>query len=332
MAPGTGTTQLVASTLRRATASRQRACRAKPRSIDSIEFPSGRGPARLNMCPRASRWTRRPSRSSSVSRSSAYSVVPVTSAAPIRPAASISAGKCPALARITPSRSSGRSAAVSTSLAPVTVTMMSASATARGRLLGPAQQMRVRAVQVPGVHLAVLGRRPDDGDALGPQPVHRVRLGGVEVAGRDQPGPSVAQREQQGYRLGLQVDAGADGQAVERAGPPALVRDAPQQPAVLADPVDARGNHLVSLPSEPYAARHTVVRPSAWTCQRTPGHDRFRAGIYFRTQAPVLPVRPSAMARRCPGQLEALYLRGRPGGGRTRPRHGPRLGHLPRLP
>lgn len=70
----------------------------------------------------------------------------------------------------------------------------------------------------------------------------------------------------------------------------------------------------------------------AWTSQRAPGHDHLRAGIYFRTQAPVLPVRPSAVARRCPGQLEALHLHGRPGGGRTGPRHGPRLGDLPRLP
>src|SRR5262249_46983327 len=65
---GTGTTQLAASTWRRATASRQRACSAKPRSIDSMELPSGRGPARLNMCPRASTWIRLPSVSSSVSR------------------------------------------------------------------------------------------------------------------------------------------------------------------------------------------------------------------------------------------------------------------------
>ncbi|HTQ89340.1 MAG TPA: hypothetical protein VMK84_07580, partial [Streptosporangiaceae bacterium] len=72
--------------------------------------------------------------------------------------------------------------------------------------------------EVAGVHPAVLGRLAGDGDAFGPQPLDRVRLGGVQVAGRDEPGPSVAQRQQQRHRLGLQVDAGADGQAVERAG------------------------------------------------------------------------------------------------------------------
>jgi hypothetical protein len=55
MRPGTGTTQLVASTLRLAGASRHRAWKANPRSIDSMEFPSGRGPARLNICPREMR-------------------------------------------------------------------------------------------------------------------------------------------------------------------------------------------------------------------------------------------------------------------------------------
>jgi len=65
---------------------------------------------------------------------------------------------------------------------------------------------------------------------------------------------------------------------------------------------------------------------------RPPGHDRFRAGVNFRTQAPVLPVRPSAVAWWRSGQLEALHLRGSPGRGRTRPRHGPRVGNLPRLP
>jgi len=38
------------------------------------------------------------------------------------------------------------------------------------------------------------------------------------------------------------------------------------------------------------------------------------------------------MARPGPGELEALRLRGSPGGSRTRPRHGSRLGVLPYLP
>ena len=59
---GTGTTACPPPSDPAATASRQRACRANPRSIDSMELPSGRGPARLAMCPRASRWNRRPSR------------------------------------------------------------------------------------------------------------------------------------------------------------------------------------------------------------------------------------------------------------------------------
>ena len=45
---GTGTTQSAGPTSPRATASRQRAWSAKPRSIDSIEFPSGRGPGEVD--------------------------------------------------------------------------------------------------------------------------------------------------------------------------------------------------------------------------------------------------------------------------------------------
>ena len=67
------------------------------------------------------------------------------------------------------------------------------------------------------------------------------------------------------------------------------------------------GLHLCLGDMDPPRAP-TGPRP-AWTSQRAPGHDHLRAGIYFRTQAPVLPVRPSAVARRCPGQLEALHLR-----------------------
>src|SRR5580704_19061394 len=37
----------------------------------------------------------------------------------------------------------------------------------------------------------------------------RVRLGGIEVPGRDEPGPSVAQRQQERHGLGLEVNAGA---------------------------------------------------------------------------------------------------------------------------
>jgi molybdopterin-binding protein len=44
------------------------------------------------------------------------------------------------------------------------------------------------------VHLAVPGRAADDGDFFRPQGLDRVGLGGVEVPGRDEPGPSVAQR------------------------------------------------------------------------------------------------------------------------------------------
>ncbi len=73
-------------------------------------------------------------------------------------------------------------------------------------------------------------------------------------------------------------------------------------------------------------------RPRGRMTRPSPGHDHFRAGVDFRKQARVLPVRPSAVARRRPGQLEALPLRARPRGGRTRPRHGPRLGVLPHLP
>jgi hypothetical protein len=82
--------------------------------------------------------------------------------------------------------------------------------------------------------------------------------------------------------------------------------------------------------------QRTTTRPGPHRPGRTemppPGHDRFRASIYFRTQAPVLPVRSSTVARPRPGQLEALRLHGGPGGSRTRPRHGPRLGVLPHLP
>ena len=38
------------------------------------------------------------------------------------------------------------------------------------------------------------------------------------------------------------------------------------------------------------------------------------------------------MVRKYMRELEAVHLRARPGGSRTRPRHGPRLGDLPCLP
>jgi hypothetical protein len=53
-------------------------------------------------------------------------------------------------------------------------------------------------------------------------------------------------------------------------------------------------------------------RPAGRMTRPSSGHDHFRAGVNFRKQARVLPVRPPAVARRCPGQLEALHLRARP--------------------
>ena len=140
---------------------------------------------------------------------------------------------------------------------------------ARGRLLGPADQLAVGLLQVPGEQVPavvqdqvrlggqdlaqvavvlprVLGGVADHGNAFRPQEPHRVRLGGIEVPGRDQPGPAVAQGQDQRHRLGLQMDAGADGQPLEWPRPGKLRRDAPQQLTMFADPVDARRNHLVS--------------------------------------------------------------------------------------
>ena len=134
---------------------------------------------------------------------------------------------------------------------------------ARGRLLGPADQPVVGTLKVPGEQVAavvqdqvrlgrqdlaqvpvvlpgVLGGLADHGDALGAQQAHRVRLGRVEVPGRDDPGAAVAQGQDQRRRLGLQVDAGTDRQASERPRPRELRRDVTQQPAVLPHPVDAR--------------------------------------------------------------------------------------------
>ena len=142
---------------------------------------------------------------------------------------------------------------------------------ARGRFLGSAEQPLVGAVEVPGeqvpavvqdqvrlrrqhlvevtgVYLAVPGRAADNGDALRPQGLDRVGLGGIEVPGRDKPRSSVAQRQQERHGLGLEMNAGADGQAVERARLPELRRDRPQQLAVLPNPIDPCGNHLVSHP------------------------------------------------------------------------------------
>ncbi len=100
----------------------------------------------------------------------------------------------------------------------------------------------------------------------------------------------------------------------------------PASPSSSKSPSSSRSpNGPVNAPAPGQA------RPAGLRC-RPPGHDHFRASIYFRTQAPVLPVRSSAVARPRPGQLEALHLRGGPGGSRTRPRHGPRLGVLPHLP
>src|SRR6266516_5244001 len=119
MAPGTGTTQLVASTLRRATASRHRACRAKPRSIDSIEEGFDRAlPDRvLVLCELLDR------------------------------AVVDDQDRPPELAaeRLEPHP-------------------------ARGRLLGPAQQLRVRAVQVPSEQVTAVVQ-------------DQVRLGGEHLAG-----------------------------------------------------------------------------------------------------------------------------------------------------
>jgi hypothetical protein len=44
------------------------------------------------------------------------------------------------------------------------------------------------------------------------------------------------------------MNAGADGQAVERARLPELCRDRPQQLAVLPNPIDPCGNHQFSHP------------------------------------------------------------------------------------
>jgi hypothetical protein len=143
----------------------------------------------------------------------------------------------------------------------------------RRGFLGPAEEPLVRAGEVPGeevpavvqdqirfrgqhfvevgaVQLLVLGGSSDDPDALGPQLVDRIGLGGIEVPGRDEPRPSVAQGQDKCHRLGLEMDAGADGHPLERARLSELLRDAPQQPTVLADPVDSCGYHLMVVPPD----------------------------------------------------------------------------------
>ena len=106
---GTGTTHASAPTSPRATASRQRAWRAKPRSIDSTELPSGRGPARLTMCPSGEQVDPPP-----VGERDGLDAVGCGrgSMAAVIPAASISHGKWPALRGSRRPCSSGRSAAV----------------------------------------------------------------------------------------------------------------------------------------------------------------------------------------------------------------------------
>jgi hypothetical protein len=52
---------------------------------------------------------------------------------------------------------------------------------------------------------------------------------------------ATTQHQHQRDALGLEVDAGPDGQPVERAGPFELVTDGVEEPALADDPVDARG-------------------------------------------------------------------------------------------
>ncbi len=101
-------------------------------------------------------------------------------------------------------------------------------------------------IEILAVQLPVLGRAPDHRDALRLQRLQRIRLSGVQVAGRDQPRTAVAQGQQQRHRLGLEVDAGPDGQPPERLRVLELRRDRPEQLAVLGHPVNARRHHAVS--------------------------------------------------------------------------------------
>jgi hypothetical protein len=252
----------------------------------------------LNMCPRASRWTRRPSRSSSVSRSSAYS--PGT-----RYLGRADHARRVDLGREVPGV--GQDHAV-----------------AQQREIGGGQHVPGAGDSDDEVRVGDGGiaRRRAEPVQVRPEPGYRVDVddghpgvGAAEVSRHPAPARPVAEH---GDLLPVGGPVRHPQEGFDRALPDGVL--------VLRELLDRAVVDDQDRPPEPAAPG------AAWTSQRTAGHDRFRAGIYFRTQAPVLPVRPSAVARRRPGQLEALYLRGGPGGGRTRPRHGSRAGLLPGLP
>ena len=85
------------------------------------------------MCPRVSRWNRRPSARRNVSIPSAAGYRSTTDAAPARSSTAISRGKCPAFSSTASSFSSPRSSAVITDSAPVTVMTTSAARRAWSR-------------------------------------------------------------------------------------------------------------------------------------------------------------------------------------------------------
>src|SRR5271168_1458295 len=71
----------------------------------------------------------------------------------------------------------------------------------------------------------------------------------VEVSRRDDARAPALERQQQRHGLGLEMDARADRLAGERPALAKLLRDRPQKPRVLANPLDT-GFHLVSPSQE----------------------------------------------------------------------------------
>jgi hypothetical protein len=65
----------------------------------------------------------------------------------------------------------------------------------------------------------------------------------AQVAGRYQARSAIAQGQDKSDSLGLQVNAGPDGEPAERQRLPELRRDRPEQLTVLGNPVNARSCH-----------------------------------------------------------------------------------------
>ena len=138
--------------------------------------------------------------------------------------------------------------------------------TTRGRLFGTTAQRWIRVLQVVhvqvtavvkdqvglgghhlreirGMHGGIFGRFADDGGAMRAQSLDGIGLRGVEVAGGDELRAARLQGQQQGDRLRLKVNAGANGEAGKWLGAGELFGNATQQLRLLGDPINACALH-----------------------------------------------------------------------------------------